>query len=128
MEKEQLVLCDTNIIIEFYKENLTIIDALKSIGQDALALSIITSGELIFGALNKRELSKIKKDLSHLNILAIDKEVCDLFLDLMTTYTLSHKLDIPDALIAATAIANDIPLYTLNKKDFKFIEGLRLWQ
>ncbi|MEQ8417128.1 MAG: hypothetical protein RIE86_23195 [Imperialibacter sp.] len=47
MEKEQLVLCDTNIIIEFYKENATILEALKQIGQENIVLSIITSGELM---------------------------------------------------------------------------------
>ena len=42
----------------------------------------------------------------------------------METYSLSHKLTIPDALIAATAIVHDIELYSLNLKDFRFITGL----
>jgi len=44
----------------------------------------------------------------------------------MEEYSLSHKLAIPDALIAATAVVNSISLYTLNTKDFRFIEGLTL--
>ena len=32
-----------------------------------------------------------------------------------------------DALIAATAVANDIPLYTANPKDFSAIEGLEVF-
>lgn len=43
----------------------------------------------------------------------------------MSKYTLSHKLSLPDGLIAATAIVQDVPLYTLNIKDFKYIQGLR---
>jgi predicted nucleic acid-binding protein len=31
-----------------------------------------------------------------------------------------------DALIAAVAVANDLPLYTVNPKDFTGIEGLEL--
>lgn len=31
-----------------------------------------------------------------------------------------------DALIAATALHYNLPLYTLNKKDFRYIAGLRL--
>ena len=92
------------IIIEFYKGNPVIVDSLKSIGQQAIAVSIVTSGELIYGALNKKELSRIKKDLSHLKVLDIDKQVCDQFIELMTTYSLSHNLGVPDAFIAATAI------------------------
>jgi predicted nucleic acid-binding protein len=36
---------------------------------------------------------------------------------LVEQYCLSHKLDLEDALIAATAIVNDIKLYTLNTKE-----------
>ncbi len=45
----------------------------------------------------------------------------------MTDYSLSHHLDVPDGLIAATAIRNDVELFTLNKKHFQFIKGLRLY-
>ncbi|WP_199301990.1 PIN domain-containing protein [Pseudanabaena cinerea] len=45
----------------------------------------------------------------------------------MANYSLSHKLTIPDALIAATALANDLELYTLNIKYFRFIENLKLY-
>ncbi|MEQ9377395.1 MAG: type II toxin-antitoxin system VapC family toxin [Imperialibacter sp.] len=127
MEKEQLVLCDTNIIIEFYKENATILEALKQIGQENIVLSIVTSGELMYGALNKKELNKINQDLSHLKVLDIDKPTCEMFMKLMNKYSLSHNLTLGDGLIAATAITHDLPLYTLNLKDFKYIEGVRLW-
>jgi predicted nucleic acid-binding protein len=46
----------------------------------------------------------------------------------METYSLSHKLSLPDALIAATALVHDLKLYTLNVKDFRFIAGLELYQ
>jgi len=81
---------------------------------------------LISGAFNKAELSQIKKDLSYLQTLNIDQNVCDEFLKIMTLYSLSHNLNIPDGLIAATAITNEIPLYTLNKKDFIYVKGLKL--
>lgn len=46
----------------------------------------------------------------------------------MACYSLSHKLTIPDALIASTALVKNLALYTLNIKDFRFIEGLSLYQ
>lgn len=61
-----------------------------------------------------------------MNVLNIDSEVCDILIELMSKYSLSHNLTLPDAMIAATAISNNIPLYTLNKKDFKFIVGMKL--
>ena len=56
MAKERLVLCDTNIIIEFYKENDSVLRKLQAIGQESIAVSIITAGELLFGALNKKRI------------------------------------------------------------------------
>jgi len=41
---------------------------------------------------------------------------------------ISHKLALPDGFIAATAIAHNIELYTLNMKDYRFIDGLRLYK
>jgi len=128
MDKKQIVLCDTNILIEFYKGNKKIIDDLKKIGQDNIAISIITTGELMYGALNKTELIKIKKDCESLKILDIDVNISSCFIQIMTIYSLSHKITLPDALIAATALNNNIELFTLNIKDFKFISGLKLYK
>ena len=46
----------------------------------------------------------------------------------MIQYALSHKLSIPDAIIAATALYYDIELYTYNVKDFRYIDGIRLYK
>ena len=123
-----MVLCDTNILIEFYKNRTPVTQELRHLGQDQLAISIVTQAELYYGALDKAELQKIKQHLSLLHRLPIDIPISNTFLQLMETYSLSHKLSLPDALIAATALAHDIELYTLNEKDFNFISTLKLYQ
>ena len=123
-----MILCDTNILIEFYKGNSVIISELQEIGLPNLAVSVITSGELFYGAKDKNELSRLKKHLSHLNQIALDKEITSKFLELLERYALSHKLSVPDALIAATALAQNMSLYTLNLKDFRFIPELQIHQ
>ncbi len=128
MGQDKIILCDTDVIIEFYRNNPDIISELKTIGQENIAVSTITAGELIYGALNKKELSQIKKDLKYLNILNIDKRTCDTFLNIMGKYVLSHKLALPDGFIAATAMVHNIELYTLNIKDYRFIDGLKLYK
>ncbi len=45
----------------------------------------------------------------------------------MKSYGLSQILAVPDSLIAATALTHETPLYTLNRKDFRFIPGLQLY-
>ncbi len=128
MGQTKVVLCDTDVIIEFYRNNPDIIAKLKEIGQQNIAVSTITEGELIFGALNKKELNQIKKDLKNLTVINIDKKICDVFLDIMGKYVLSHKLALPDGFIAATALVYDIELFTLNLKDYRFINGIKLYK
>jgi len=40
---------------------------------------------------------------------------------------LSHKLKLPDAQIAATALFHNAELFTLNRKDFAYIPNLKLY-
>jgi len=126
MEKA-VVLCDTNILIEFYKNNQKIVAALRDIGAENIAISAVTAGELLFGALNKKEVQTIKRDIEHLNLMHINDFISEKYIELMLQYSKSHGLAIPDALIAATALVNNVSLYTLNRKDFIFIAGLTLY-
>jgi len=72
MGQAKVVLCDTDVIIEFYRNNLDIVSELKKIGQKNIAVSTTTAGELIYGAINKKELNQIKNDLKNLTLLSID--------------------------------------------------------
>ena len=122
-----MILCDTNILIEFYKNNTVIIQELRQIGIHQLAISVITRAELYYGAINKNELNRIQKHLDLLQNIPIEQPISEKFIQLMVQYSLSHKLTIPDALIAATALTHNISLYTLNLKDFRFIQGLNIY-
>lgn len=122
----EVVLCDTNIIIELYKANHGIIRELGEIGEENIALSAVTAGELIYGAFNKKELRRILLDIRNLRVFDINTSISHQHIELLAEFTLSHRLSLPDALIAATAMHHDLPLFTLNVKDFKYIPGLRL--
>jgi predicted nucleic acid-binding protein len=122
-----MILCDTNILIDFYKNKSPIIDELHRIGRRQLAISSITQAELYFGALNKKELEKIRSHLSLLHLIHVTEPVSCRFIELMEEFSLSHKLTIPDGLIAATALVHGHDLYTLNTRDFHYIPGLRLY-
>jgi predicted nucleic acid-binding protein len=96
------------------------------VGLSDLAVSVITNGELLYGARDKNELARLQKHLSRLNQIALDADISDKFLELLERYALSHRLTVPDALIAATAIAHHLSLYTLNLRDFRYISELQL--
>lgn len=123
-----MILCDTNILIEFYKGNLAVIQTLRHIGPSYIAVSVITKAELFYGARGKQELAEIERHLSLCQCLGLNNAVSALFIELMQRYSLSHKPSIPDMLIAATAISHELELYTLNTRDFKFIPDLNLYR
>lgn len=86
-----MVLCDTNVLIEFYKNNPHITAALRQIGLRNLAVSVITVAELYYGALNKAELARIKGNLALVHQIPVSRDVSLQFLDLMAHYALSHR-------------------------------------
>ncbi|RUM57519.1 MAG: type II toxin-antitoxin system VapC family toxin [Persephonella sp.] len=123
-----MIIIYTNIIIELFKGNIETKNLLESIDKEDFAISIITSMELYYGAINKKELNKIKKFLRSFNLLVINEDISKIALDLIERYSKSHGLEIPDALIAATSIYYDVPLLTYNIKDFRYIEDLKLFK
>ena len=70
-----MILIDTNILIEIYRNNSSIIETVKTIGQGNIAVSDITCAEMLYGARNKKELQLIAKDLSKLQTLSIDVQI-----------------------------------------------------
>ncbi len=122
-----MILCDTNILIDFYKGEPSITNFFREIGIANLAISTVTVGELYFGARDKRELQSIKKQLALLTQYPTTEETSRIFVDFLENYALSHRLSLPDAMIAATAIEHGVSLYTLNLKDFRYIPILKLY-
>jgi predicted nucleic acid-binding protein len=122
-----MLLCDTNIFIEVYRNNPEIEKQLNAIGIKQITISDVTKAELFVGAKNKVEQGIIRKYLNTLYTLHITSDISEMAVDLVDKYCLSHKLSLPDALIAATAIYHSIELFTLNVKDFKFIPDIKLY-
>ena len=122
------ILCDTDVIIEYLKGNETTKKIFDKIKSKNLTLSAITLMELFYGAINKRELNKIKRALNEFDILLLNEDITQIAIELIENYSKSHGLKIPDALIASIAIYYDIFLWTYNIKDFCFINALRLFK
>ena len=60
-----------------------------------------------------------------LTIVHFDIDISESAIKLIERFSKSHGLQIPDAIIAATAITSKIELFTFNLKDFKYIDGLK---
>ena len=127
MEEKELVICDSDVLIEVIdRNNKKVLNFLIHLGTENLCISLVTYSEIIFGALSKPHYLKLLPDLKKFTLISIDTQIDKLHRDLVQRYSLTHKLSVQDALIAATSLHFDIPLYFLNKKDFRFVEGLRL--
>ncbi len=120
-----MIVLDTNILIEILKGDRRTIDKIESF-TEPLSVSSITVMELYFGALNKAELNKLEKFVSLFRIIHLDEKISRKATKLIRRYAKSHTLDIPDSLIASTALLYDAMLMTYNKKDFRYIEGLQI--
>ena len=122
-----MILVDTNIFIEFYKNNPVICEIIEQIDPQKIAINDVICAELYFGARNMQELNNIVADMEKLTLLEIFPKISRLATELVKRYCLSHKLKLPDAQIAATAIVHNVELFTLNRKDFVYIPNLKLY-
>lgn len=86
-----------------------------------ISISIISAMELIAGCRNGAELRQIQSFAGNLVVLPITSSSSQTARQLMESYFLSHGLLIPDALIAATALDQALPLYTKNVRHFQMI-------
>ncbi|RYE20554.1 MAG: type II toxin-antitoxin system VapC family toxin [Sphingobacteriaceae bacterium] len=127
------IICDTDVMIDYLDSSKVRYPATKiivneKIGIRNVILSAVTKMELIAGVRNNRELNSLSLNIKGLQLLLINPEISRVAIDLFEIYKLSHNLALADSIIAATAIVTEIPLFTYNLKDFKFIRELELYQ
>lgn len=118
-------LVDTNVLSKFFVGEQQIRQFLGGI---QFGINTVIYIELIQGSIKKSEREFIKKHLSNLEYFTLTAEISAKSIELIDNYSSSQGLFLPDALIAATAILNDLTLVTFNVKDFIFIKGLRVVQ
>lgn len=121
-----MILCDTNIFIHAFKGDAQTIAELTKIGLDNIAISSITIMELYQGMTNKRELNTMKARIEYYDVVNFDLPTSVFAVELIEKFNLSHNLQIPDAIIGASAVIHNIELFTYNLRDFRFIPNIRL--
>ncbi len=121
------VIVDTDVLIDAARNISDAVTCLEEVERQAsLAISIVSEMELVIGCRNKTELRSLDKFLSRFRVVKLNEQTSEIAVDLLRRYRLSHGLLIADALIAATALSQGIPLVTKNERDYRFIAELRL--
>ena len=115
-------LADTNVFLKIFKGNLELSSFVKK-SQSFIDTTIYV--ECIQGSKSNHEKSVIEKYLRCFPLLPITPVTSALTIELIRKYSNSHGLLLPDALIAATALENDLEIITFDIDDFKYIQGLK---
>ena len=98
-------LADTNAVVYLLSGN----NCMKPFLQKTVAVSVISYMELLsFPSITDDEEKRIRQFLSICDLIQIDKQVMEKTIELRRR----HKIKLPDAIIAATAIIHNIPLIT----------------
>jgi tRNA(fMet)-specific endonuclease VapC len=124
----KILLCDTCVIIDLINENDLLLSKLSEEEHFTLFINSIIEMELLQGVHNKLELKKVEQKLTLFHRLEINQDILKTATDLVKKYALSHQLKLADAIIAATAITYDVPFYTYNKRDFRYLSDILLWK
>ncbi len=116
-------LIDTNVVSDYLSASLPpsstqfmdeIIDAIPT-------LSIVSQIELLCWQTHAETETKVLAFLNDCSILNIDNRVVAMCVQIRK----GNRIKMPDAIIAATAIASNLTLLTNDEKDFQRIAGLR---
>ena len=113
------MIVDTNILIDFLKGHKK---ATKFIDQNQpISTSVVVVSELYSGIRSKPEAKELTTFLSFIELVDVTETIARKAGLLRGKYFKSHGIEIPDAIIAATADQLGVPLATLDKKHFSIL-------
>jgi len=126
---ENTVVClDTSILIDYYRKK----DKSKSIffklteKYSLFVVSAITEYELYLGNSEEQNIFW-DRFFSQITVLPFDTKAAKKAVEIYKQLKRDNKLiEVPDILIAATTLQNNLPIATLNKKHFERINGLQI--
>lgn len=124
-------LIDTDIIVYSLKGDEAVIDRFEETRNVAKVISVITCGELVYGARKSKHIQKnlaTTRRVSELfPMIPITGAILDIFGEIKAE--LSRKgltVDDMDLLIGATALTHNLTLVTNNVRYFEKIQGLQI--
>jgi len=123
MERQQYLI-DTNALIDYLGKRLpdngmdfmnTIIDAVPNV-------SVITKIEVLGFNAPDKHYQLLVQFMNDASVLELSNKVVEESINIRK----NHKIKLPDAIIAATALVNNLVVISRNVSDFKNIKNLQL--
>ena len=124
----KIIMVDTSILIDYYrktnKENSAWISLVRQ--EYKFVISSITKYEIYCGAA-QNQLNFWDKVLQAIDVLPFDEAAVNTAVEINAALKRKRKqIDLADLFIAATALTNNLPNATLNKKHFGRIDSLNI--
>ena len=116
------LLLDTDLLIRSWRGDAQLTDWLN---QQKAGVDTVARLEFLQGA-NKRQAADAIKFVENFEFVPFSSEVSYVADSLIRQFAHNKGLRTGDALIAATTLVEDLPLYSFNTRHFKFVDGLIL--
>jgi len=128
------VLIDTNVIIDYEREEFDITPFIRDRTDEEFFLSVISASELLHGVhrardsgVRVRRLAFVETVLSAFPVIPIDLPAARMHAELWSRLEEQGRMiGLHDSWIAATCLAFDLTLVTRNKREFDRVPGLRV--
>lgn len=123
-----MILADTDVLIDYLRGIQPIATRIRQYAQDnRLRTSVVSCFELLSGAGSDKHGDNVRQLVATTPVLPLDLEsaahAAGVRRSLMEK---GFSIGMGDSLIAGTALANRLPLFTRNQKHFQNVEGLHL--
>ena len=120
------MLFDADVLIWLLRRNPNAIETIDRTNDRAL--SVVTFMDLLQGARDKQEVRAIKDLLADegFRMMPLSENIGHRAAIYIEEFGLRTRLSVSDALLAATAVENQLPLCTANQRHFKVIPVLQL--
>ena len=117
-------LVDTDVLVDCLRGTTAAQAWLGQLAEQPSAVPAVAAMELVMGCRDRADLERIQRFLATFEVVWPEAAEFAAAYQLLLAHRLSSGLDIPDCLIAATALARNARLYTFNLKHFQVVPGL----
>ena len=114
------LLLDSDVLIDYLRQRPQAMAYLEALPVVPL-LSVVAIAELISGVRDGQERTLLEALVAAVQVLPVDERIATQAGLWRRQYLRSHRLELPDMLIAATALAHNATLVTLNSKHFPML-------
>ena len=121
-------LVDTDVLVDCLRGTDPAQAWLKGLAKDSFAVPAVVAMELVMGCRDGGDLRRIERFLGSFSIVWPEASEFAAAYELLLSHRLSSGLNIPDCLIAATALTRAARLYTFNLKHFQAVPKLDVRQ